>query len=91
MSSSLDEVTKTSAYLWENMSDPAVAHSVELKHASFNRAFNQEDPIWAFFDQPEQKGRQQRFGVAMQGVAALEPADSILKGIAPLATSKSQC
>lgn len=76
----LDEVTKASAYLWENMSDPAVAHSVEVNHAPFNRAFSWDGPVWTFFDQPEQKARQHRFGIAMQGVAALAP-NSILKGM----------
>jgi hypothetical protein len=68
------------------MSDPTVANSVEVNHAPFNRAFNWDGPVWTFFDQPEQKARQHRFGIAMQGVAALEPADSILKGM-PLFSS----
>ncbi|KAF5312469.1 hypothetical protein D9619_003732 [Psilocybe cf. subviscida] len=75
----LDEVTKSCAYLWENMSDPAVAHSEEVNHSPFSRAFNWEGTLWTFFNQPEQWARQHRFGIGMQGVAALEPADAILK------------
>ena len=77
---SLDEVTKASAYLWENMSDPAAGHSIEVSKAPFNRAFGWDGPVWTWLSQPEQIDRQRRFGVAMQGVAALESADSILKG-----------
>ncbi|KAF5312468.1 hypothetical protein D9619_003733 [Psilocybe cf. subviscida] len=75
----LDEFTKSCAYLWENMSDPATAHSEEVNHAPFNRAFNWNGSIWSFYDQPEQWPRQHRFDTGMQGIAALEPADAILK------------
>lgn len=78
---SLDEIAKSSAYLWEDMSDPAFAHSVEINVAPFNHAFNWDGTIWTFFGQPEQKARQNRFGIAMQGVASLQPADSLLKGM----------
>lgn len=62
------------------MSDPDTAHSSEVSKAAFNRAFGWDGPFWTWLAQPEQVNRQRRFGVAMQGVAALEPADSILKG-----------
>ncbi|KAF5312796.1 hypothetical protein D9619_003671 [Psilocybe cf. subviscida] len=73
----LDEVPKASAYLWENLSDPAVAHLVEVNKTTLNRAFNWDGPMWTFFDQPEQKARQHRFDIAMQGAAAFDP-DTIL-------------
>lgn len=70
------------------MSDPAVAHSVEVNHAPFNRAFNVDCSAWEFFSRPEEKARQHRFGIAMQGVASLEPADNILKG---MSFSRREC
>lgn len=79
----LDEIPKASVHLWENMSDPAIAHSVEVNHTPFSRAFNLDGSIWTFFDRPEQKARHHRFDLAMKGVAALEPADNILKGVNP--------
>lgn len=74
----LDEVTKSAAYLWETMTDPASADSGEVTKTAFNRAFNEELPIWAWFENPDQNLRLRRFGSAMQGVAALQPADAIL-------------
>ncbi|KAF5312467.1 hypothetical protein D9619_003730 [Psilocybe cf. subviscida] len=75
----LDEVTKGCAYLWENITDPATAHSEEPNHTPFNRGLNWDGSMWAFFNQPEQVARQHRFGIAMQGMAALAPADIILR------------
>jgi hypothetical protein len=74
----LDEVTKSAAYLWETMTDPASANSGEVTKTAFNRAFDEELPIWAWFEKPDQNLRLRRFGSAMQGVAALQPADAIL-------------
>ena len=63
------------------MSDPNTAHSVEVSKAPFNRAFsNWDGSFWTWLAQPEQVNRERRFGIAMQGVTALEPADSILNG-----------
>ena len=80
MSQRLDEITKASAYLWENMSDPVAGHSIEVSKAPFNRVFDFDGPFWTWYAQPDQVDRQRRFGVAMQGVAALEPEDFIWKG-----------
>ena len=75
-----DEVSKTSSYLWENMSDPETGLSPDMTKAIFNRAFDWSDPFWTWLGQPEQVNRQRRFGVAMKGIT-LEPVDSILKGM----------
>lgn len=73
-------MTKACVHLWEAMSDPDVAHSVEMSDAPFNRAFGWDGQVWEFLAQNEQKYRHRRFGIAMRGIAALEPPESILKG-----------
>ena len=62
------------------MTDPASADSGEVTKTAFNRAFDEELPIWAWFEKPDQNLRLRRFGSAMQGVEALQPADAILSG-----------
>lgn len=77
---SVDEVAKSSACLWETMSNPETGLSPETTKAPFNRAFDWPGSFWTWLGQPEQANRQRRFGVAMKGVSSLEPVDSILKG-----------
>jgi len=61
------------------MSDPVTASSVDVTQTAFNRAFQVDVPFWSFLEQSEQSYRFRRFGIAMQGVAAMQPADTILK------------
>lgn len=74
----LDEIPKSTAYLWETLSDPVSAHSDEVTQTAFNKAFNEELPVWAWYEKPDQSGRLRRFGSAMRGVEALQPPDAIL-------------
>ncbi|KAF8988604.1 O-methyltransferase, partial [Cyathus striatus] len=74
----LDEVSKSSAYLWETLQDPKFRGSDEVTAAPFNYAFHEQEPIWAWLETPNQAYRQRRFDTAMRGVAAMQPADAIL-------------
>ena len=56
------------------------AHSDEVTQTAFNKAFNEELPVWAWYEKPDQSGRLRRFGSAMRGVEALQPPDAILSG-----------
>jgi hypothetical protein len=62
------------------MPDPASADSGEVTKMVFNGAFDEELPACAWFEKPGQNLRLRRFGSAMQDVAALQPAGSILQG-----------
>ncbi|KAH9484885.1 4-O-methyltransferase 1 [Psilocybe cubensis] len=75
----LDEVYKSSGNLWENMSNPVTANSVETNETAFNTAMDVKTTFWETLAQPDQEYRQRRFDIAMKGVAALESADAILK------------
>jgi len=71
---------KGSYYMYEVLSDPSTAFSSEGKDAALSRAFNTKETIWEFFDEPSQKDRVHRFGVAMQGTARLQPMELTIKG-----------
>jgi len=71
------------------MTDPTSVDSGEVTKTAFNRAFDEELPIWAWFEKPDQNLRLRRFGSAMQGVAALQPADAILSGKLYFCTDRS--
>ena len=71
---------KGSAYLYETLSDPKMAFSGEANEAALCKALNTNLACWDFFEQPDQKERLNRFGVAMQGMSKLEPLDVTTKG-----------
>lgn len=77
---SLDEAFKASAYAWETLSDQATKRSGKPDKSPFARAFNTEATLWQFYERPEESFRRRRFGVGMQGIQALQPADAILSG-----------
>ncbi|KAK7014078.1 hypothetical protein VNI00_019427 [Paramarasmius palmivorus] len=76
----LDEAFKAAAYSWEACSDPATAHSGEPDASPFAKAFNKRQTLWNFYEQPEQKFRQNRFGIGMCGIQALQPPDAVMNG-----------
>lgn len=78
---SLDEVFKSAAYGWEAFGDPATAHNNQVNVTAFQKAFNTDLTIWEFFEKPEQTYRRDRFGIGMQGVAAFQPAETVLEGV----------
>lgn len=71
---------KGSSYMYEVLSDPATALSGEAKASALCKAFNTKETIWEFFDEPAQKDRRNRFGVAMKGVATFQPMELTIKG-----------
>jgi hypothetical protein len=38
------------------------------------------ETLWNFYERPEEAFRHHRFGIGMQGIQALQPADAILSG-----------
>lgn len=54
--------------------------SGEPNRCALSKAFNYDKPIWEFFEEPPQKERLYRFGVAMEGVQRYEPPDLAVNG-----------
>ena len=79
-SSRADEGSKCSSYLYESISDPEFAMSGEPGHCSLAKAFNYDKALWDFYEEPSQKHRLYRFGVAMEGVKRFEPPDLAVDG-----------
>ncbi|KAJ6608071.1 S-adenosyl-L-methionine-dependent methyltransferase [Mycena sp. CBHHK59/15] len=75
----LDEAFKASAYAWETLADPATVRSGDPTASPFARAMGLVETLWEFYERPEQQFRHHRFGIGMQGIEALQPADAILK------------
>lgn len=71
---------KGSSYMYEVLSDPSTALSGDGKDAALCRAFGTKKTIWDFFDEPEQRDRVHRFGVAMKAAATFQPMDLTIKG-----------
>ena len=78
-----DEGSKCSSYLYESISDPEFALSGEPGHCSLAKAFNYDKALWDFYEEPSQKHRLYRFGVAMEGVKRFEPPDLAVDGDGP--------
>ncbi|KAJ7657239.1 S-adenosyl-L-methionine-dependent methyltransferase [Mycena polygramma] len=75
----LDEAFKASAYAWESLADPATAGSGDPTASPFARAMGRPETLWTYYARPEEKFRQHRFAIGMEGIQALQPADAILK------------
>ncbi|KAJ7269517.1 S-adenosyl-L-methionine-dependent methyltransferase [Mycena rebaudengoi] len=74
----LDEAFKASAVSWETLSDPATVRSGDPTASPFARAMGRSETLWNFYERPEEAFRHHRFGIGMQGIQALQPADAIL-------------
>ncbi|KAG5350527.1 hypothetical protein C0989_010597 [Termitomyces sp. Mn162] len=73
----LDEMLKSSAYVWETLSDPVAVSSGGMAAVPFSRAFNTKESFWEVLSREEFRYR--RFNIAMEGVRAMQPSDAILK------------
>ncbi|KAM6499069.1 S-adenosyl-L-methionine-dependent methyltransferase [Amanita muscaria] len=62
----LDEMFKSSAYLWETLSDPQTGKSDEPGHAAIGKALSNGKGFFDYLAQPDQKYRQKRFDMAMR-------------------------
>ncbi|KAF7352021.1 S-adenosyl-L-methionine-dependent methyltransferase [Mycena venus] len=69
-----EEAFKASAYMTDTMLDPAGPPTAHM------RAFRTNENMFQWFENPANKARLTRFGIAMQGSAAEEPEDTIFRG-----------
>ncbi|KAJ6456668.1 O-methyltransferase [Mycena sanguinolenta] len=69
-----EEAFKAAAFLGETMLDPAGPPTGHM------RAFRTDCNMFQWFEKPENKNRLTRFGIAMKGSAAEEPAETIFRG-----------
>ncbi|KAJ7106838.1 hypothetical protein C8R43DRAFT_905979, partial [Mycena crocata] len=66
----LDLGSKSTCYLWETVSDPAVASSYKVVDSSFHRMLGIDVPVWKFWEQPEQKQIRRLFGIGLKGACS---------------------
>ncbi|KAJ7061581.1 O-methyltransferase [Mycena amicta] len=71
-----EDCFKASSYLTDTILDPNAAPG-PTPHM---RAFRTSENMFQWFENPDNKHKLQRFGIAMQGSAAEEPEDTIFQG-----------
>ncbi|KAJ6535743.1 S-adenosyl-L-methionine-dependent methyltransferase [Mycena capillaripes] len=62
----------------EILADPEHKHDGTMA-SPFARAMGRTETLWTYYSRPEEQFRHKRFGIAMEGVQALQPPDAILK------------
>ncbi|THU93684.1 S-adenosyl-L-methionine-dependent methyltransferase [Dendrothele bispora CBS 962.96] len=77
----LDFELKFGAVAWEALSDAEYGFSDEPNKTMFSKEFQTDLSFYQFLEQPSQRYRRHRFGYAMQGLAALQPPEMILKAL----------
>lgn len=75
---SLDEGWMGATSAVATLRDPKTRFSGEPTDAPLARTTGSNVPFWVWIEQPDQEMRLQRFGIAMQGVAAMQPAEAAL-------------
>jgi len=68
-----DESMKGSSYLYEVLTEPKSASSDDPESCATTRSLGSSKALWDYFEQPDQKYRLYRFGVAMEGAKSIEP------------------
>ncbi|KAF8334399.1 S-adenosyl-L-methionine-dependent methyltransferase [Amanita rubescens] len=63
----VDELVKSSAYFYENASDPKIASSGELSDSPFAKAVSNGTPFRDWLKEPQNAFRQRRFDIGMRG------------------------
>ena len=81
---SLDLGLKTSGYLTETLLDSEFAHAYEANKAAFSKAYNVNEDKWSWLERPENRLHILRFGVAMNGLKNISPANAVLEGLVTL-------
>lgn len=71
---------KGSSYLYEVLSDPKSAFIADPELCPTTRSLGSPLSLWDYYEQPDQKYRLYRFGVAMEGVKNMEPSTLPLGG-----------
>ncbi len=77
---SLDEIFKSSAYLWETVSDPKTGNSGEPGDAPISKALSKGKGFFDYLAQPDQVLRQKRFDMAMRAGHAMLCSATVLQG-----------
>jgi len=75
----LDLNHKCSTVVWDTLKDLIPGQSDELTDTVFARGLGTNMPIYQFLEHPDNRFRLRRFGFAMQGLAAIQPKDTIFK------------
>ncbi|EIM79956.1 S-adenosyl-L-methionine-dependent methyltransferase [Stereum hirsutum FP-91666 SS1] len=75
---SLDEGWMGATSAVTTLRDPKTRFSGDPTDAPLARTIGSNVPFWVWIEQPDQEMRLQRFGIAMQGVAAMQPAAAAL-------------
>lgn len=75
---SLDEGWMGATSAVATLRDPKTRFSGEPTDAPLARTTGSNVPFWVWIEQPGQEMRLQRFGIAMQGVVAMQPAEAAL-------------
>lgn len=78
---STDEDYKGAGFVLEHLVDPLSAFEDGPDYSPMMRAFGYDKGMWEWLEQPSNKMRLQRFGIAMHGVNNMQPPDAILRGI----------
>ncbi|KAF8334401.1 S-adenosyl-L-methionine-dependent methyltransferase [Amanita rubescens] len=74
----VDEVAKSSAYFYENASDPKIANSGEPADCPFAKIVGNGTPFWDWLERPENAVRQRRFDIGMRGTQVMTTAGPIM-------------
>lgn len=77
----LDESTKSAAYIWEILSDPATVKSNEPSESAFSKYVGRGRTTWEYYADPEQAFRNSRFNMSMHGIQRLQPPEIMLTGM----------
>lgn len=85
----MDEGAKSASYLTETLLNPETAFSSDPTKCSLQRAFQMDKTIFDWFEDPDQKHRLYRFGVAMEGAAKFERPELALDGA--LSSPTAEC
>ncbi|KAF8953241.1 O-methyltransferase [Flammula alnicola] len=75
-----DEVVKSSAYLYEALTDPNFSKKEDPSHTPFNLAYKTDLPVFMWLGEKGNENRLKRFGIAFEGGNKMMPPNAILMG-----------
>ncbi|EJD40316.1 O-methyltransferase [Auricularia subglabra TFB-10046 SS5] len=75
-----EDMFKTSAFLSDALTDPAMAAADAPNAAAFNLAWKTDMDYWSWLDSPNNKKYLERFSIAMSATRQLTPEGEILNG-----------
>ncbi|KAF8334404.1 hypothetical protein F5887DRAFT_652169, partial [Amanita rubescens] len=74
----VDEPVKSSAYFYENASDPSIANSGEPADCPFAKIVGNGTPFWDWLERPENDVRQRRFDIGMRSTQVMTTTGPIM-------------